>query len=383
MLAIDGVAPRAKMNQQRSRRFRSSLPSDDSSSEAPSIDESNTVDSTDSALNASLSAGSLSFDTNCITPGTLFMNKVTEALKVWIAERLKLWPGLVILLTDASVPGEGEHKIMDFIRHQRTAPSAHPSLLKDASNGLSSSSNSNGLSSSSSSIPTYNANMSHVIYGLDADLIMLSLATHEPHFRVIREDVFQDDDRRRNLRTFCYRRGHYAEDCHRAPQTFRDTMAKRTNRQQQAKGKGHIVDDKQFVYLDIAVLREYLFIELLVPGPNEASTALLHPDEVTTLLAQDLPSVKEADQSIKDKATGQSINGKEAGHSMASQSSNNQSSHGQGMVSQSSNAQSVSSRSSSSSVHLPPCNCCPVQLDWVTMVSFPTCLHLPFVPIQP
>jgi 5'-3' exoribonuclease 2 len=30
------------------------------------------------------------------------------------------WKGLKIVFSDASVPGEGEHKILDFIRSQRT-----------------------------------------------------------------------------------------------------------------------------------------------------------------------------------------------------------------------------------------------------------------------
>lgn len=86
-----------------------------------------------------------------------------------------------VILSDATVPGEGEHKVMEFIRVERSRSEHDP-------------------------------NTSHVMYGLDADLIMLALGTHEPHFKIIREDVFADNKRKSNC-TNCNRRGHTADKC--------------------------------------------------------------------------------------------------------------------------------------------------------------------------
>ena len=60
-IAVDGVAPRAKLNQQRSRRYRSAM---DAGNEIMSSSYTGSV-----------------FDSNCITPGTEFMHKVDKILE--------------------------------------------------------------------------------------------------------------------------------------------------------------------------------------------------------------------------------------------------------------------------------------------------------------
>eukprot|EP01031_Cornospumella_fuschlensis_P013136 gene13136-16062_t len=106
-LAVDGVAPRAKMNQQRSRRFRAAKERE--------------------ALLAEYVAkfGELpkesSFDSNCITPGTEFMDRLGAAFKVWLAHKVQTdaayqAPQLEFVFSGPDVPGEGEHKVMDHIR---------------------------------------------------------------------------------------------------------------------------------------------------------------------------------------------------------------------------------------------------------------------------
>lgn len=80
---------------------------------------------------------------------------------------------------------------------------------------------------------------------------MLSLATHEPNFRVLREDVFFQESTRGTCR-ICGQEGHYAAQCTGTPADKPAEPAKP-------------VAKKPFIFLDVPVLREYLEIELNVP----------------------------------------------------------------------------------------------------------------------
>uniref|UniRef100_G3PMT1 5'-3' exoribonuclease 1 n=1 Tax=Gasterosteus aculeatus aculeatus TaxID=481459 RepID=G3PMT1_GASAC len=146
-MAVDGVAPRAKMNQQRGRRFRSAKEAEDKIKKA--LDKGEVLPT------------EARFDSNCITPGTDFMARLQEQLKYFVHNKLstdKLWQNVNVYLSGHETPGEGEHKIMEFIRSENTKA-------------------------------THDPNTRHCLYGLDADLIMLGLTSHEPNFSLLREEV--------------------------------------------------------------------------------------------------------------------------------------------------------------------------------------------------
>ncbi|XP_060800903.1 5'-3' exoribonuclease 1 [Amyelois transitella] len=146
-MAIDGVAPRAKMNQQRGRRFRSAR-------EAEKLEE-------EAVAKGETLPKEKRFDSNCITPGTVFMARLHEQLRYFVKMKMStdpLWSKVKVILSGHETPGEGEHKIMDYIRWARSQPD-------------------------------YDPNTRHCLYGLDADLVMLGMCTHEPHFALLREEV--------------------------------------------------------------------------------------------------------------------------------------------------------------------------------------------------
>jgi 5'-3' exoribonuclease 2 len=221
MIAVDGVAPRAKMNQQRSRRFRSAQEAAEKDKAVAEYHEMMKAKGA-SVEGEGEEKPQKTWDSNAITPGTPFMDILAASLRYWVQYKLNTdpaWAKLKIIISDATVPGEGEHKIMNFVRSQRSSP-------------------------------THDPNTRHVMYGLDADLIMLGLATHEPHFRILREDVFANDTKPGHCRK-CGQPGHMADSC-RGTAPKPDETAKKPL--------------KPFIWLHVSVLREYLAIELSVPN---------------------------------------------------------------------------------------------------------------------
>jgi len=89
------------------------------------------------------------------------MARLSDQLRYFINKKItedSNWRDVEVVLSGHEVPGEGEHKIMEYIRLSRAQPD-------------------------------YNPNVRHCLYGLDADLIMLGLLSHDPHFCLLREEV--------------------------------------------------------------------------------------------------------------------------------------------------------------------------------------------------
>eukprot|EP00903_Cladosiphon_okamuranus_P012637 g11822.t2 len=227
-LAIDGVAPRAKMNQQRSRRFRSAQEAE----EAAELMEETRQAMKEMGMKVPPKAKP-AWDSNIITPGTEFMHKLSRYLRFYVQDRVnrdKAWQNIKVILSDASEPGEGEHKIMDFVRRQRNQPG-------------------------------YDPNQHHILHGLDADLIMLGLATHERSFTILREQVL-----------FGRQQKEASERKAAAMNAARDALAgvgHKAKRGEHGEHDGDVSPNKPLQMLQLWTLREYLeneFSELEAPG---------------------------------------------------------------------------------------------------------------------
>ena len=122
LIAFDGVAPVAKLDQQRERRYKSLFQTKISRS----IYKNTKPDP---------------WNTSAITPGTIFMKNLNDNIKKYYNDPKKYNLKNLIISTSSKY-GEGEHKIFEFIRQ-------FPLL--------------------------HNKDTNTIIYGLDADLIMLGI----------------------------------------------------------------------------------------------------------------------------------------------------------------------------------------------------------------
>lgn len=129
-LAIDGVAPIAKVKQQRSRRFKS-------------VADKVLWNNVKKKYNLPTSHP---WNNSAITPGTLFMDKLHSRILFWAKNHVK-----TIIYSSCFTPAEGEHKLLQFIRTHE------------------------------------NPNLSYIVYGLDADLIFLALSTEIDDIFLLRE----------------------------------------------------------------------------------------------------------------------------------------------------------------------------------------------------
>ena len=120
-IAFDGVAPVAKLEQQRNRRYKSNLLSQIRNS----IEEDETV----------------MWNKTAITPGTRFMVNLNLFIQKYYNNQEKLFGIEEFIISGSDECGEGEHKLFQYIRDNSS----------------------------------YHHGTVTVIYGLDADLIMLCI----------------------------------------------------------------------------------------------------------------------------------------------------------------------------------------------------------------
>lgn len=124
VLCVDGVAPISKQNQMRSRRLRPNSHAENGG-----------------------------FDSNNISVGTLFMHFLTMYIDAYIKKKVSEDWNFKVIFSNEKVPGEGEHKLIHFIRtHQGE---------------------------------------SFCFLGLDADLIFLSMFTHVEKIHILRENQYR------------------------------------------------------------------------------------------------------------------------------------------------------------------------------------------------
>ena len=155
-IALDGVPSQAKMVTQRERRFHSIC----RKNRTTKINQifGSEIEKTEEISN---------FDTNSISPGTTFMYLLSRAIKDAIANggRNNIFKNKMVIFSDASIPGEGENKIMLFIKNSQHL--AIDGNIEERN--------------------LYGNEHNTIIYGLDGDLIFLSLLMKTDNTYLFRE----------------------------------------------------------------------------------------------------------------------------------------------------------------------------------------------------
>jgi len=143
MIAFDGVAPVAKLNQQRERRYKSWF----TSVVEHTITQKNALIDPMAAAGAGATVTTApvsgkAWNTSAITPGTAFMTKLNRRMRDYCELKARVIGNDVeYVYSGSDIAGEGEHKIFEYIRENAK----------------------------------YHMDTVTLIYGLDADLIMLCL----------------------------------------------------------------------------------------------------------------------------------------------------------------------------------------------------------------
>eukprot|EP00537_Pseudo-nitzschia_pungens_P003083 CAMPEP_0172377958 /NCGR_PEP_ID=MMETSP1060-20121228/69177_1 /TAXON_ID=37318 /ORGANISM="Pseudo-nitzschia pungens, Strain cf. cingulata" /LENGTH=1633 /DNA_ID=CAMNT_0013105669 /DNA_START=559 /DNA_END=5457 /DNA_ORIENTATION=+ len=203
------------------------------------------------------------FHSNEITPGTPFFAEFTKHLEHFVKYKLSTdpkWKNLTIIFSGPNVPGEGEHKIMQFLREQRESPG-------------------------------YDPNLRHCIMGQDGDLIMLGLLTHEPNMLLLREKVVFNMSSAR------------LEKAHAAEAASKDKAASSSL----TSSLDTYIYNPHFEFLHLQVLRDYLAYEfetsnVLSSSPWDLERTIDDFVFLTFLIGNDflphLPALDIADQAF-------------------------------------------------------------------------------------
>ncbi|KCZ82475.1 hypothetical protein H312_00133 [Anncaliia algerae PRA339] len=212
-ISVDGVAPRAKINQQRSRRYENPLEKLSINNKNKSLygdkdlKKDNIVDILEDTQPIGIPEAEISdiseeylFESNNITTGTEFMDRMEEYMHSFLKYKLsKDWKNITVIYSSSKVPGEGEQKILDFMRKQKSYQ-----------------------------------NFNHMIYSPDADLILLSLFFHETNVYLMRNNHRIEERHKRNFCSKCNVFSHNDDFCGR-------------------------LDLLKYVFMDVSCLKEHIY----------------------------------------------------------------------------------------------------------------------------